>query len=97
MLETLWAALPALLESGTRDLHLLLAVAADLVARFGRPGAPPAGLEGLASRSGRSRLVTEARRLRSVEPASAGERRRVARDVLARRLDRAAGSLEDRA
>ncbi|MCX4524194.1 MULTISPECIES: DUF6493 family protein [unclassified Streptomyces] len=75
---TTWAALsealPALLADGAaipRGAGELLAVAAECVERSGAGGPGPGGLAALASRTGSSQLVTQARRLR--QALAAGE------------------------
>ncbi|MGW0901572.1 hypothetical protein ACWD0G_32190, partial [Streptomyces goshikiensis] len=77
---TTWAvldgALPALLAAdggAARGAGELLAVAADCVERSGASGPGPEGLTAIASRTGSSQLVTQARRLRAALAAAEPE------------------------
>jgi hypothetical protein len=74
--ETLRLALPGLHAAGVTQLHLLLALAADLAARVHVPGEPP--LAEVAARKGGTRLVAEARRLRDTRPLDDRETREAA-------------------
>ncbi|MFL6072818.1 MAG: DUF6493 family protein [Mycobacteriales bacterium] len=88
--ETLWLALPGLHAAGVSQLHLLLALAADLAARVHVPGDPP--LADLAARKAGTRLATEARRLHATRPATLAETERAARAAAAVGPARGAGA-----
>lgn len=70
--DTARAALPVLLASRARHTHQILAVAADNAARLGAR-VTVQGLDETCAASGSSRLIAEARRLRTVLAGAAGQ------------------------
>jgi hypothetical protein len=92
--DTARAALPVLLASQARHTHRLLAVAADSAARLGARDAVQ-GLDAISAASGSSRLVVEARRLKTVLSLNALDTADLAADGIRHPVPRAAPDAGD--
>jgi hypothetical protein len=92
VVEAIGRCAPALLEAGEPNLHLLLALAADLAAAVGAPSLP-ASLTALARRPGKNRSTAAAALLAEAAAGPAPDHARAATQSLAALVSRAEADL----